>query len=126
LFIAESYIQRVIDPAFDPMLENTVTGEKGISPSFPAFPSGHATFGSAAAAILEDIFGPQYKMTDHCHESRTEFEGYPRSFESFDEMALENAWSRVPLGVHFRVDAEEGVRFGNEIGATVNRLPWKK
>ena len=64
--------------------------------------------------------------TDRCHENRSEFEGVPRSFGSFFEMAQESAWSRVPLGVHFRMDCEEGVRFGTGIGRQVNRLPWKK
>jgi hypothetical protein len=41
-------------------------------------------------------------------------------------MANENAYSRIPLGVHWRMDCEEGVRFGIEIGRRVNDLPWKK
>lgn len=120
----ESYIKRVIDVKFEPIL-NMPNGDLGISPSFPAYPSGHATFGGAGAAVLESVFGT-YGMTDYCHKDRTEFEGYPRTFGSFQEMAQENAWSRVPLGVHFRCDAEEGLRYGNEIGRTVNKLPWKK
>ncbi len=122
----ESYIKRVIDPTFEPNLYNPITGENGISPSFPAYPSGHATFGAAATEALASVFGYSYGMTDNCHRNRTEFEGYPRTFRSFHEMALENAWSRVPLGVHYRMDAEEGVRYGTEIGRVVNNLPWKK
>lgn len=122
----ESYIKRVIDPTFEPNLYNPITGENGISPSFPAYPSGHATFGSASAEALGSVFGYSFGMTDNCHKNRTEFEGYPRTFSSFYEMALENAWSRVPLGVHYRMDAEEGMRYGTEIGRVVNRLPWKK
>jgi hypothetical protein len=66
-----------------------------------------------------------YNMSDRCHENRNEFEGKPRAFNSFKEMADENAWSRVPLGVHFRMDCTEGVRFGTVIGQKVNLLPWK-
>lgn len=121
----ESYIKRVWDPAFEPSLEMP-NGEKGISPSFPAYPSGHSTFGAASAEALASVFGYSYSMTDNCHKHRAEFEGYPRTFNSFYEMANENAWSRVPLGVHFRMDAEEGMRYGTEIGREVNRLPWKK
>ncbi len=122
----ESYIQRNIDPTWEPNLDNPLTGERGISPSFPAYPSGHATFSAASAEVLASIFGYSYSMTDNCHKNRSEFTGYPRSFTSFYEMANENAWSRVPLGVHFRMDAEEGVRYGTEIGRSVNRLNWKK
>lgn len=122
----ETYIKRVIDPSWEPGLENPLTGEKGFTPSFPAYPSGHSTMGAAGAEALASVFGYSYAMTDHCHEGRVEFNGTPRSFGSFYEMALENAWSRVPLGVHFRMDCEEGVRHGTVIGRLVNNLPWKK
>lgn len=122
----ESYIKRVIDPSWEPNLYNPLSGEEGVTPSFPAYPSGHSTMGAAGAEALGYIFGYSYRMTDNCHKNRTEFEGTPRTFDSFEEMANENAWSRVPLGVHFRMDCEEGVRFGKEIGRTAHRLPWKK
>ncbi len=121
-----TYIQRLIDPTWGPNLNNPLTGDEGVTPSFPAYPSGHATMQSAGAEALGYIFGYSYSMTDNCHKNRTEFEGTPRSFSSFEEMANESAWSRVPLGVHFRMDAEEGVRFGREIGRTAHRLPWRK
>jgi len=122
----QTYINRVIDPNWEPALYNPLTGEEGLTPSFPAYPSGHSTMGGAGAEILGDVFGYAYSMTDRCHENRTEFEGVPRAFGSFYEMAQENAWSRVPLGVHFRMDCEEGVRFGTVIGRKVNDLPWKE
>jgi len=96
------------------------------TPPFPAYPSGHATFGAAAAEVLTDIFGFNYSMTDRCHEGRTEFIGTPRNFRNFYEMAEENAYSRIPIGVHFRMDAEEGVNLGYRIGRKVNNLPWRK
>jgi hypothetical protein len=122
----QTYITRVIDANWKPALYNPLTGEEGVTPSFPAYPSGHSTMGAAGAEILGSIFGYAYSMTDRCHESRTEFEGVPRTFGSFYEMADENAWSRVPLGVHFRMDCTEGVRYGTVIGRKVNDLPWKK
>lgn len=122
----QSYINRNIDPTWIPNLNNPLTGENGISPSFPAYPSGHATFGAASAEAMASVFGYSYGMTDNCHRNRTEFFGMPRAFTSFYEMAAENAWSRVPLGVHYRMDADEGMRYGTEIGRAVNRLPWKK
>ncbi len=65
-------------------------------------------------------------MTDNCHKNRSEFFGTPRTFNSFYEMAEENGFSRIPLGVHWRMDSEEGVKFGKKIGNKVNNLPWKK
>lgn len=122
----ETYIQREIDPAFEPALNNPLTGATGITPSFPAYPSGHSTMGAAAAEVLSSIFGYNYAMVDKCHLGRAEFLGTPRSFSSFYEMANENAISRIPLGVHFRMDCEEGVRLGLLCGRKVNELPWLK
>ncbi len=122
----QTYINRVFDPNWKPALYNPLTGEEGFTPSFPAYPSGHSTMGAAAAEALASVFGYAYSMTDRCHENRVEFEGVPRTFGSFFEMAQENAWSRVPLGVHFRMDCEEGVYLGTNIGRKVNALPWKK
>lgn len=113
-----SYIRRVIDLGWEPHL--------WFSPSFPAYPSGHSTFGAAAAEVLSDIFGENFPMVDRSHEGRIEFLGIPRPFRSFREMAEENAYSRIPLGVHFRMDSEEGIRHGYAIGQRVDDLPIKK
>lgn len=94
------------------------------TPNFPAYPSGHATFGAASAEVMSEVFG-NYSMTDRCHEGRVDFIGTPRSFNNFFEMAEENAYSRLPIGVHFRMDAEEGVNLGFKIGKKINNLPWK-
>lgn len=122
----QTYINKVIDPTWKPGLDNPLTGDKGWTPPFPAYPSGHSTMGGAGAEALASVFGYAYSMTDRCHENRSEFNGTPRTFGSLYEMAQENAWSRVPLGVHCRQDCEEGVRFGTVIGRKVNALPWKK
>ncbi len=96
------------------------------TPPFPAYPSGHATFGGVSAEILTDIFGYNHSMTDRCHEGRVEFLSTPRSFGNFYDMAVENGYSRLPIGVHYRMDAEAGVELGYQIGKKINNLPWKK
>ncbi len=121
-----TYINKVIDPTYKSNLDNPITGDVGFVPPFPAYPSGHSTMGGAGAEALASVFGYSYGMTDNCHLGRTEFEGVPRTFSSFKEMADENAWSRVVLGTHWYMDCLEGVRFGTEIGRKVNNLPWKK
>ena len=96
------------------------------TPPFPAYPSGHATFGAVAAEIFADFFGENYTFTDRCHEGRTEFIGKPRSFNSFRQMAEENGYSRLPIGVHFRMDVTSGIALGYGIGKKVVKLPWRK
>lgn len=95
------------------------------TPQFPTYPSGHGTFGAAAAEVLTAEFGHHFVLSDKCHEGRTEFKGTPRTFNSFYEMAQENAYSRIPLGVHFRMDAEAATDLGYKVGRRVNDLPWR-
>jgi membrane-associated phospholipid phosphatase len=120
-----SYITKFINPNWN-VASLTSTGFLKSTPSFPAYPSGHSVFGAAAAEALTSVFGPNMAMTDRCHEGRTDFNGKPRSFNNFYEMAEENAYSRIWLGVHWRMDCEEGVRLGYLVGRRVNTLPFKK
>jgi membrane-associated phospholipid phosphatase len=120
-----TYINKFISPtwAVEPL---TSTGFLKSTPSFPAYPSGHSTFAAAAAEALTSVLGRNVAMTDKCHEGRTDFNGKPRSFNNFYEMAEEDAYSRIWLGVHWRMDCEEGVRLGYLVGRRVNALPFKK
>jgi membrane-associated phospholipid phosphatase len=95
------------------------------TPNFPAYPSGHATFGAAASVVFDETFGQNYRFTDRSHEGRTEFDGRPRTFTTFRSMAIENGESRIPLGVHFRSDSDAGLDLGFVIGARVTNLPWR-
>lgn len=119
------YIRRVMnDPNWNTVMCPDGSGQY-FTPPFPAYPSGHATFGGAAAEVLTDLFGNQ-RMTDRCHEGRTEFLGMPRTFDNYYQMAEENAYSRIPIGVHFAMDSEAGLALGYRVGKKVNNLPWRK
>jgi hypothetical protein len=110
----ETYIQAHIDPTWRP---------HSPSPSFPSYPSGHSMMGAAAAEILVDEFGSPYEMTDYSHKWLPEYAVEPRQFNSFDDMARENALSRLFLGVHWRFDCEEGLRLGSLIGKKIAAVP---
>ena len=109
----ETYIRREIDKTWRPHAP---------APSFPTYPSGHAMMGAATAAILTDLYGSQYKMMDCSHDGIENFAVKPRQFNTFEEMAKENAMSRILLGVHWRLDCEEGLRLGSLIGTDVSHL----
>lgn len=113
----ETYIKRNIRTDWEPLHG---------SPSFPAYPSGHASFGSAAAKILESKLGAHIRITDRTHENRPEFAGRPRTYDSFEEMMLENAFSRMPMGVHYRMDCVEGIRVGALVAQRILALNLKR
>ncbi len=114
----ETYIQRNITNNWEPLHD---------SPPFPSYPSGHATFSAASAAVFSSILGDEIEMSDRSHEGRKEFLSKPRRFHSFHEMARENAVSRLLLGVHYRMDCEEGYRLGEIIGGRVAAMEvWER
>jgi membrane-associated phospholipid phosphatase len=120
-----TFINKHINPNWN-VASLTSTGFLPASPGFPAYPSGHSTFGAAGFAALASVFGENVSITDRCHENRTDFNGKPRSFNSFSELAWEDAYSRIYLGVHWRMDCEEGLRLGYQVARKVNALPFKK
>lgn len=113
----QDYICRVIQTNWEPLHH---------APPFPSYPSGHAMFGAAACSVMAQLFGDSFTMADDTHKGRKEFAGMPRTFHSFAEMAHENALSRVAIGVHYRMDCEEGLRLGRLIGQRVAALPLRK
>lgn len=113
------YIQDLIDPSFQTNLYRLIFWP---NPGFPGYPSGHSTFASAAAGVFIDYFGDNVEFTDRTHEGRDEFRGTPRTFSRLSDMAEENAFSRVPFGVHMEMDCSEGLRLGYEISDAINEL----
>ncbi|HUR29902.1 MAG TPA: vanadium-dependent haloperoxidase, partial [Saprospiraceae bacterium] len=120
-----TYINKYIDPDFKPILGEAI-GKPGITPAFPGYPSGHSTFAGVGLRILEHFFGETYEITDNCHFGRTEFRGYPRTYTSWKQMMEENAYSRIPLGVHVRMDCSEGLRLGNAVAVRALSLDLQK
>lgn len=89
------------------------------SPPFPAYISGHATFGAAHAAMMRLYYGRDsigFTATTE-DPSAKDASGKPlkRRFTSFTEAARENGRSRVYLGVHYQIDAEGGFESGTKV-----------
>lgn len=111
------FIQEFIDPDYETNLYRLINWP---NPSFPSYPSGHSCFASAAGGVFIATFGDPIDFTERSHEDRTEFRGTPRQFNSISEMVEDAAFSRVPLGVHMRIDCTEGMRLGYEISDAIN------
>ncbi len=104
------------DPAWLP-LSITPDGVH-FSPPFPAYVSGHATFGAAHAAIMRQYFGTDNIMFTATTEDPSA-KDVERTFNSFTAAALENARSRIYLGVHFQWDGDHGFLSGTALGEYV-------
>lgn len=82
------------------------------TPAFPAYVSGHSTFSSAGARILESFFG-----TDEIEFSVTS-DGLPgavRTFKKLSDCRNEIGMSRLYGGIHFRCDDVEGQNLGRNV-----------
>jgi hypothetical protein len=100
----ETYIHRLIDPDFAPLIE---------TPPFPEYTSGHSTVSGAVATILDYSFPKIGKFTD---SSQVMLGMKPRSFTSFRQAANEASISRFYGGIHIMTALKEGERMGKIIG----------
>jgi hypothetical protein len=109
-----TYIRRVIDPRWEPLL---------ITPPFPEYPSGHSTQSGAAATVLTKLFGENFAFEDRTREG----DGVkPRKFPSFWAAANEAGISRLYGGIHFRSAIERGLQQGRCIGDHTNALRTRR
>ena len=114
------------DPTWMPLgapASNESNGGNDFTPPFPAYTSGHATFGAATFRTLEHLYGAGYEFSlwsDELHGRTADSGGNHRNtairhFSSFAQAARENADSRIYLGIHWVFDADGGIAVGNNI-----------
>lgn len=127
--IAKNNISNDGDPLWLPFgAPNTNRTGKNFTPPFPAYPSGHATFGAAAFHMTRLFYGQGGKYADNTLSADALFSGLDFVSEELNGISLDNAgaarpkhrrsfpgglWqmieengrSRVYLGVHWIFDA---------------------
>lgn len=120
------------DPGWCPLGAQDTNGgmTKNFTPNFPAFPSGHATFGSACFNLLR-LFYNKTKLkditvtisSDEYNADNRDSTGVVRPRVTrrlnLDEANDENIKSRVYLGVHWLFDGTRGDELGGKIAKDV-------
>lgn len=103
----ETYINKLIDPNFRPLLE---------TPLFPEHTSAHSVISMASATVLTDMFGETFNYID---STNVPYNRPPRTFTSFKEAATEAGMSRMYGGIHYRPAFELGLKQGSKVGSNV-------
>jgi hypothetical protein len=88
------------------------------TPPFPAYPSGHASFGGAARVVLEDEFGADGHDINLTNPAMP---GVVLHYTAFKQITDDIDESRINGGVHFRFDQEAGALLGKRVGEYVLR-----
>lgn len=94
------------------------------TPPFPAYPSGHATFGGALFQTLRRFFGKDAlnftfvsdEFNGMTHDNAGNLRPYmPRYFTRLSQAEEENGQSRIYLGIHWSFDKTEGIKQGQHV-----------
>jgi hypothetical protein len=124
-------IRATVDPNWEPLgapASNGGNGGRNFTPPFPAYTSGHSTFGATAFKTLANFYGtsrvPFEFVSDELNGVTRNADGTTRPrvlrrFRTLTQAARENAQSRIYLGIHWQFDAEKGIDQGFAIADRV-------
>lgn len=109
-----TYIRRVLDPNWSPLLP---------TPPFPEYVSAHSGQSAAVMTTLEALFGSNVSFVDHAHDA----DGFAsRSFDHIFGAAVEAGMSRLYAGIHFRSGNLNGQALGLCVANKVDALNWQR
>ncbi len=113
------------DPNFTPLgAQASNLRGPNFTPPFPAYPSGHATFGGALFQILRHVYGTDNIaftfVSDEFNGMTRDNQGnvrprLARSFSSLSQAEEENGQSRIYLGIHWAFDKTAGIAQGRSV-----------
>ncbi|MEN9867261.1 MAG: hypothetical protein RL748_2851 [Pseudomonadota bacterium] len=105
------------------------------TPPFPAYPSGHSTFGSALFQTLRNVYGTDDMefslVSDEYNGVNKDNQGnvrpaVVRSYSSFSEAEEENGQSRIWLGVHWAYDKTGGAIMGRQLADYIYHRAFRR
>lgn len=109
-------------------VSNARPGIVNFTPPFPAYPSGHATFGGAIFEVLRRYYGTDdgFKFTSDEYNGHNSDPGAPTprplrplTFTSLTCAEQQNAQSRIFLGIHWQFDATAGITQGRAVAKDI-------
>lgn len=121
-----------------PRTNDVSPGAHSFTPNFPAYPSGHATFGAATFEMVRRFYNgkagaPKFAedepdsigfdfVSDELDGNAQDNDGglrvrHERRFSSVAEAMYENSVSRIFLGVHWRFDGTSGKNVAQALAA---------
>lgn len=103
----ETAIRQLLDVNWKPLLQ---------TPPFPEYLSGHSCISATSATILTRYFGESFHYTDSVE---AQYGLAPRSFDSFQQAAIEAGISRFYGGIHFIDAINNGRAQGLKVGEWV-------
>ncbi len=112
-----------------PLSNQPGPGRRNFTPHFPAYPSGHATFGTTVFELVRRFFNVTNNslkfnfVSDELDGRTRDVDGTVRTRISreytLDKAIKDNLESRVWLGVHWRFDGDGGKQAGEEVAQRV-------
>lgn len=97
--------ETIADPNWTPLL---------VTPPFPDYIAGHATYAGAAEEVLENVFGGNPGVVIKLTSATAP--GVIESYTTFDEIAEGVVDARVFGGIHWRTSTVRGRRVGQKVG----------
>src|SRR5262245_61128161 len=126
---SDGNVLTIPDATWTPLgAQSDTVGAPNFTPPFPAYPSGHATFGGATFEILRRFYGTDSIsftfVSDDVNGVTRDNQGNvrpltPRTFSTLTQAEQENAQSRIYLGVHWHYDASSGINLGHDVAGWV-------
>lgn len=112
-------------------VSNGKVDRANLTPPFPAYPSGHAVFGAALfetmrlyykdPPVAEQKFtfiSDEYNGVNRGSDGKVR-PSIPMTCDNFEEAIRMNADSRIYLGIHWKHDADHGIKQGKDVASIV-------
>jgi membrane-associated phospholipid phosphatase len=122
------------DPNFTPLgAPSSNTAGPNFTPPFPAYPSGHSTFGGVTFQVLRNFYKTDAIsftfISDELDGKTKDITGQTRprvtrTFQNLAEAEEENGQSRIYLGIHWSFDKTEGIAQGRKVADFVSGMMY--